>query len=146
MFAIFFLLSGYEAEDAVVLLRIDLASLSFVSVPVQQMKPGPYAVMPKHIGLMDHLLALSDAFEIAAQSGDSATAYRCLHSAADLLLPRETVVDVECLSQYDGRLSEVFALQGPNGRSIDSEIPLGYQGPADLPVPLLRIVFRIVGR
>lgn len=45
--AIFFVLSGYEPEDAVVLLKGDLASLQFMDVQTTTMDPR-YAIQPKH--------------------------------------------------------------------------------------------------
>lgn len=73
--AIFFLLSGYEAEDAVVLLSTDMSSLRFMDVPGYKTgRKGKYDCND-HVRLMDYLFALSDAFEIATQNGDASTAY-----------------------------------------------------------------------
>jgi hypothetical protein len=117
VYALFFLSSGYEAEDAVVLLRNDMGGLRFIDMvsgqpPRPQPEPQHEAeeeankkeeetaaaaavsvplpvtrISPRFRPLMDHLLALLDTFDAAVQSGDGPLAYACLHQAADFFLP-----------------------------------------------------------
>ena len=91
LFALFFFSSGYEPEDAVVLLRSDLSYLTFPqAIGPRNRGPGPsagapadgpkavegYAIESKYLGLFDYLLCLLDALDAATVVGDSSTAYR----------------------------------------------------------------------
>ena len=102
VYALFFLASGYEPDDTVILLRQDISGLRFMDMTGQRQQPaaeqgqdGEAAALPAPITritapfrpLFRHMLALVDTFEDAVLKGDGPVAYACLHQAADLFLP-----------------------------------------------------------
>lgn len=104
-----------------------------------------------YIQFADTTLSLSDAFEAAVASGDSATAYACLHTVSDLFLPRpmrpahasgSVVSDPGCTSLAALEVTQVNT--GTHRFRLD--VPAEYRGLEELPGILFKVLARVMGR
>lgn len=124
VYALFFVASGYEPDDAVILLRHDIRGLRFMGMMGQGASevvdggastaaapPAPITrITAPFRPLFRHMLALVDTFEDAVLKGDGAVAYACLHQAADFFLPPTAAA--AAASTADGAAAEAEAEAG----------------------------------
>lgn len=154
LFALFFLSSNYQVEDAVVLLRNDLAALRFLdrtakSTPAasnvstssigdreKDTYYGTVRISSSYMGMFDYALALADSFESSVLGGDSTLAYHCLHAVSDLFLPpcnsssSSRIKNGNSNSGQDEAVTAAAAASGDYPTSLSSTSPASSPSPA----------------